>query len=127
MATAHKHSSPKAGEMSADMQQCIQNCLDCFRVCVETIEYCVKQGGHHTEPDHLRIMADCKDICLTSANFMMRQSDLHKKTCGVCAEVCQRCGDDCAKMGDDATMKRCADTCHRCAESCRKMSGGNKQ
>jgi hypothetical protein len=72
-------------------------------------------------------MADCKDICLTSANFMMRQSDRHKKTCGMSAEVCQRCGDDCAKMGDDATMKRCADTCHRCAESCRTMSGGSKR
>jgi len=111
--------------MSAEMRQCIDNCLACFRTCVETIEHCVTMGGKHAAPDHLRLMADCKDICLTSANFMMRQSDLHTLTCGVCAEVCQRCGDDCASMGDgDAAMTHCAEVCHRCAKSCRAMAGG---
>jgi hypothetical protein len=68
-------------------------------------------------------MADCAQICRTSADFMIRGSDLHPLTCGVCAEVCQRCADDCEQMpGADATMKRCAQVCRDCAESCRQMS-----
>ena len=118
---AHGH------KMSAEMRQCLDNCLNCYRTCVETLEHCVTMGGEHADPDHLRLMADCKDICLTSANFLMRQSALHVFTCSACAEVCQRCGDDCARLAaDDPGMKACADACHKCAESCRKMFAGHK-
>jgi hypothetical protein len=54
---------------------------------------------------------------------MLRGSDLHVLTCGVCAEVCMRCAEACERMGDDETMKRCAEVCRRCAESCRQMAG----
>jgi hypothetical protein len=67
-------------------------------------------------------MMDCADICHTSANFMIRGSDLHGHVCAACAEVCQRCADDCARMADDLRMKACADTCRHCAESCRQMA-----
>jgi hypothetical protein len=68
--------------------------------------------------------ADCSQICAVSADFMLRMSDLHGRTCGVCAEACQRCADDCARVGDgqDPQMKACADACCRCAESCHKMA-----
>jgi hypothetical protein len=107
-----------------DMRQCIQNCLDCHRVCLETVAYCLQKGGKHADPKHLRLLMDCAEICQTSANFMLRGSELHTRTCFACAEVCERCEASCASMGDDATMKACADACRRCAESCRKMSSG---
>ncbi len=53
---------------------------------------------------------------------MLRRSDLHVLTCGVCAEVCARCAEQCERMGSDEVMRRCAEVCHRCAESCRKMA-----
>jgi hypothetical protein len=68
-------------------------------------------------------MLDCAEICETSANFMIRGSELHHLTCGACAEVCDRCAEDCERMGDDETMRRCAETCRRCAESCHRMAG----
>ena len=76
----------------------------------------------HAEPAHIRLLSDCAEICQTSANFMLRGSELHSRTCGVCAEVCERCATECDRMGDDAQMKVCADMCRRCAESCRQMS-----
>ena|SRR2546421_4545884 len=107
---------------SEQMLLCIQNCLDCYRACLQTLAYCMEQGGHHSEPDHLRVMMDCAEICQTSANFMLRGSMLHPHTCRACAAVCQACADDCDQMGDDLRMKACADTCRHCAESCREMS-----
>jgi hypothetical protein len=112
----------QATQHSQEIQQCIQNCTDCHHICLETVLYCLRQGGKHAEPDHIRLLLDCAEICQTSANFMIRGSDLHARTCGVCAEVCERCAEDCERMGDDAQMKACAEICRRCADSCRRMA-----
>ncbi|MBH8555611.1 four-helix bundle copper-binding protein [Nostocaceae cyanobacterium CENA357] len=109
-------------KLNRDMQQCIQNCLDCHSICLNSVAYCLQKGGRHAEPAHIRLMLDCAEICNTCANFMLRGSDLHARTCGVCAEICQRCADNCDRMGDDAQMKACADMCRRCADSCRQMA-----
>jgi hypothetical protein len=110
-------------QMSEEMQRCIQECSECHRVCVETVSYCLQMGGRHAEASHIRLLLDCAEICQTSANFMLRGSDLHGRTCAVCAEVCERCAEDCEQFGDDAQMKACAEACRRCARSCREMAG----
>lgn len=107
---------------SAEMQQCIQDCLNCHSICVATVAHCLQMGGPHAEAQHIRLLLDCAEICQTSANFMLRGSDLHGRTCGACAEVCARCAEDCARFGDDPQMQACADMCRRCAESCRRMA-----
>jgi hypothetical protein len=111
-------------EYSDQMLVCIQNCQDCHRACLQTLVYCMNMGGPHAEPDHLRLLMDCADICAVSAAFMLRASDLHGHTCAACAEVCRRCADDCASMADDLRMKALADTCRHCAESCAAMATG---
>ena len=108
--------------MHEDFQHCIQECLQCHSICLETLTHCLQKGGAHAEAAHIRLLLDCVEICQTSANFMLRGSDLHSRTCGVCAEVCERCAQDCERMGDDAQMKACAEACRRCAESCRQMA-----
>ncbi|MFP2896140.1 four-helix bundle copper-binding protein [Corallococcus sp. 4LFB] len=107
-----------------EMRECIDNCLACHRVCLETLADGLQRGGKHAEPRHLRLLMDCADICDTSARFMLRGSDLHSRTCFACAEVCAACADACEKMSDEGMMKACAEACRRCEESCRRMSGG---
>lgn len=109
--------------MSGEMEQCIENCLDCHRICEETAAYCTQMGGKHAEPAHLMSLRDCAQICITSADFMLRGSEIHPKVCGVCAEACVRCAESCERIGDDAQMKECAEICRRCAESCQRMAG----
>ncbi|GAB4204835.1 MAG: four-helix bundle copper-binding protein [Coleofasciculaceae cyanobacterium] len=109
-------------QVNQEMQQCIENCLDCHSICLNTVTYCLQKGSQHAEPTHIRLLQDCAEICQTSANYMLRGSTLHTRTCGVCAEVCERCDQECNRMGDDTQMKACADMCRRCAESCRQMS-----
>src|SRR5688572_31052060 len=113
---------PSGQKLSDEMLRCIELCLDCHKACVQTIPYCLQQGGHHAEANHIRLMMDCAEICQTSANFMLRGSDLHQHTCAACAEVCERCAADCATMAGDTRMAACAEMCRRCAESCRRMS-----
>ncbi|WP_257461775.1 four-helix bundle copper-binding protein [Archangium lipolyticum] len=109
-------------QLTEEMRGCISNCISCSAVCLQTVTYCLQRGGKHAAPDHIRLLEDCVQICKTSADFMLRASPLHPRTCAVCAEVCERCAVECEKMGDDTTMKACAEACRRCAESCRKMS-----
>ncbi len=110
-------------QTSGSMQQCIDECLNCHSICLETVAHCLQQGGKHAEARHIRLLLDCAEICQTSANFMLRGSDLHTRTCAVCAEVCERCAESCDQFGNDTRMQACAEACRRCAESCRQMAG----
>lgn len=108
---------------SPEMERCIDHCQECHEICVQTVTHCLDMGGRHAETSHIRLLLDCAEICETSANFMIRGSDLHMETCRACAEVCERCADDCQRMADDNQMRICADACRQCAESCRRMAG----
>lgn len=109
-------------QRNPEMQDCINNCLDSHTVCLETVGHCLQKGGRHAAAEHIRLLLDCAEICQTSANFMIRGSDLHTRTCAVCAEVCERCAESCEQFGDDERMRACAEACRRCAESCRRMA-----
>lgn len=107
---------------SKEMEECIQRCIECYRVCTETTMHCLAMGGKHAEQTHIRLMLDCAEICATAAHFMVRNSDFHGRTCGVCADVCEKCADDCQRFSDDTEMTKCAKVCMSCAESCRRMA-----
>lgn len=108
--------------VSPEMRECIEECTSCHNVCLETVTHCLQMGGAHSEAAHVRLMLDCIEICQTSADFMLRGSDFHIRTCAVCAEICDQCATDCDRFPEDF-MKRCAASCRRCAESCRLMTG----
>jgi hypothetical protein len=105
-----------------EMQRCIQECTECHNLCLEAVTYCLQKGGRHSEAGHIRLMLDCAEICQTSANFMLRESNLHRRTCAVCTDVCDRCAQECEQFEDDAQMRACAESCRHCAESCRQMA-----
>lgn len=111
-----------AEHRSDAMNRCIRDCLDCASVCLETIHYCLEQGGEHAAPQHIGLMQTCAELCTLSAHTMLRGVEAHAVVCGACAEICRRCADDCASMGDDADMRRCVDACRRCEESCCAMA-----
>lgn len=110
-------------QMSTEMRDCISNCTECHTICVETVNHCLEMGGKHAEASHIRELLDCAQVCATSADFMLRGSDLHANVCGVCAEACERCAESCERLAEeDELMLRCAEICRRCAESCRQMA-----
>jgi hypothetical protein len=112
-----------AHAIQPDMQACIDECLDCHRLCVETASHCLELGGEHAEASHIRTLLDCAELCATSAGFMLRSSPMHGEVCGACARACDRCAESCEGLGDsDEQMLACADACRRCAESCRRMA-----
>ena len=108
--------------LNDEMEVCLQNCRECQRTCMETASFCLQLGSEIASGPVIRLLLDCAEICQTSANFMLRNSDLHSITCGACAEICTRCATECERI-DNAQMRACAEVCRRCAESCREMAG----
>jgi hypothetical protein len=105
-----------------NMKECIENCSNCHNICLETLAYCLGKGGQHVASAHMQALLDCADTCRISADFMLRNSALHGRTCGLCAEACERCAKSCEAFGNDAQMKKCAEICRRCAKSCQEMA-----
>src|SRR5262245_57277132 len=80
---------------AAAMTQCLENCAACERVCMETLAAVLGRPDQHVDARLIRLLADCGDICGTSARFLMRQSELHTSTCRACADVCAACATTC--------------------------------
>jgi hypothetical protein len=109
--------------ITKEMRLCISNCLECHATCTETAIHCLMLGGAHASSEHQRILADCAQSCITSADFMLRASWYHAEYCGVCAELCKACGDSCQSLASgDEVMQRCVEMCRRCEQSCREMA-----
>lgn len=106
-----------------EMEKCVQICQDCHALCIQTVSHCLKLGGRHATPEHIRLLLDCAQICHTTAEYLLRGSSLHERMCGLCAEVCRQCADNCVQVAaDDQMVKQCAEMCRRCAGSCERMA-----
>ena len=109
--------------MSTEMQRSIELCEACHDSCLQMVSHCLEIGGEHASPQHIGLLLDCSQICHTSEDFMHRESPLHGRVCGICAELCERCAQDCERLADgDQQMLDCAAICRQCAESCRMMA-----
>lgn len=111
-------------QMPKEITQCIQDCLDCYRVCQQSATlHCLELGGKHVEPTHFRLMLDCAETCRGAAAMMLNASSYAGEHCRMCAQLCRDCAESCRKLGD---MQDCVAACERCAESCERMvaSGG---
>lgn len=113
-------------QISAELNECIRVCLDCYRTCQQTAAvHCLELGGKHIEPQHFRLMLSCAEVCRTAAALMLNNSPQHHLQCAVCAEICRQCAESCREIGD---MGECVAACEACEESCQRMaaSGGGQ-
>jgi len=48
------------------MEDCIENCTERHRICLETIEYYLRMSGKHADAARILRLADCAQICQTT-------------------------------------------------------------
>lgn len=106
------------------MEQCIQACLDCHHVCLETVRHRLRrQGREAAGTAHIRMLLDCAELCQTTADFICSESAFHGRLCALCADLLELCAERCEAFGDDPQMRACAEACRRCADFCRSLAG----
>jgi len=109
--------------INPELQRCIDECLSCHAICENTAGHCLDMGGSHAGKVHQTVLKDCAQMCMTAADFMIRESPMHSAVCGTCTMTCERCEEECRRMGmGDAKMMQCAEACKSCAASCRQMA-----
>ena len=117
-----KNTDKKRMGASPSVKSCIENCLECFQICAQTMVYCLEKGGKHADLRHIKLLNDCSKICNMSAVFMLGRSDYHPSICQVCAEICEACAKSCEAFAGDEMMKACAEISRKCATSCGDMA-----
>jgi hypothetical protein len=112
--------------MSHSRQQALQagahHSQECESICIRTIQHCLQTGGKHTEPNHIRLLQDCADVCESSAKHFARDSKYNGGVGNLCAQICDDCAASCDKFANDPQMKACADACRACAAACRQAA-----
>jgi hypothetical protein len=109
-------------KINAPIEGCIDLGTDCYKICLETIQYCVEKGGKHADASHLTLLQNCKTVCQSMTELMITGSEFSQELCGICADVCIRCAESCeAISASDSQMKKCAEICRKCSESCLSM------
>jgi hypothetical protein len=93
---------------------------DCVDACNRCLAYCLRQGGHHAEFEHIGRLMDCLEVCITTADLAGRNSPVAPSLIQVCAEVAEDCAMSCDEHGgaEDAEMLRCSEACRDLAEWC---------
>jgi hypothetical protein len=79
-------------------------------------------GGRNVNPDHIKIMMDCIEICQIAADSMVRHSPVYAEICFACMAVCETCATSCEAL-DSSKLGHCAELCYKCADACREMAG----
>ncbi|TAE59157.1 MAG: four-helix bundle copper-binding protein [Nostocales cyanobacterium] len=108
--------------MTTEMQTCMNACMECHKICLETMTYCMIKGGKHVDMGIIGILRDCSEICMMCMNMMMGGSEFTSRTCMLCAEMCERCASACETISNDKKMSECAASCRKCAETCCNMT-----
>lgn len=120
MLTVNEFSTPA-------MQECVNRCLECHTVLLQTVAHCLAKGGVHADLEHVRTLSATAELCQVAANMMLMASPFHFKTCEVAGEAALFCAEQnetlLAQTGEsDATLEACTTACRKCAESCQKMA-----
>jgi hypothetical protein len=103
------------------MPRCIDDCLACHRLCLETAVHLLEEGRRAKPPLVLQLW-DCAEICSMTVDISLRGSALAGRSWENCADVCEACARKCASFTEDARLQACAETCRRCVASCRDMA-----
>lgn len=103
-------------------ESCADTCNDCRRVCEQTLNYCIEQGGALADATHLTLLRDCIEVCAACANTCDRASPNCGTMCETCADVCMKCAESCEGFADDEQLRKCADACRACVETCQDMA-----
>src|SRR5215831_14029647 len=101
-----------------EMRQCIEDCMNCYNVCIQTARACQQAGGDHAEQGHIWMLLDCAEICQAAAHFMEHENPLYGYVTSAAAQITAHCGEECAQMGDND----CADACENASWSLQQIS-----
>lgn len=74
-------------------REVIDEYLEAYQACQETLYYCEQEGGDYAEALFIRQLHDASEMSLTAANFLMRGSPFYRPLLELAGEILQSCAE----------------------------------
>jgi hypothetical protein len=107
--------------MSPHVDDCLEACLECHRICLETVSY-LTTAAHAVGAEDMRLLFNTAEVCGTNASLLRAGGDRHGAASLACAELCEQAARYCDGRGADPRLQACAAACQRCAVACRGIA-----
>jgi hypothetical protein len=117
-----RESEAKGSDPADEAKAFVEACTECERVCFETANHCLTQGGKLADVRKIQLLRNCARVCRTSAAAWSVGSRLYSQVLRAAARLCGECATVCERLTNDRQLKTCADMCRECAGACERMS-----
>jgi len=118
---------PHPGQLQLDeLAHCIGSCVICATTCTACADACLAEEMEHDLTECIRTNLDCADVCRTTGQALVRQTqpdftllyhqaDACRFACNACAKICEQHAD----MHEHCRI--CAEACRQCEAACDKL------
>lgn len=104
------------------IQQCIEACKVCESACRECAFACLQEKEIAELRACIQNDLECARICATTADLLIMDSRFRKEIVELCLASCQACQAECEKHSSHMDhCRRCAEACANCADACRQL------
>ena len=107
--------------MSVPMDDGLEACLECHRICLETVSY-LSTSEHPVGVEDIRLLFNTAEVCRMSAGLLRGSVATHGNAYAACAELCEQSARYCDRRSEDLRLRACAAACRRCAAACRGLA-----
>ncbi len=108
----------------AAARQVVADCLQAYRVCQETASYGLDRAGALAEPALIRLLRDCADVNLATANLLTRASPFGLSLATLCADVSRACAEAMESSEHaNAQLRASYAACRRAYRGCAEWTG----
>ncbi len=105
--------------MEFQQNELIRSLLQCAVECEHCANACLDEGDHlPMMVNCIRLDRDCATICRSTADLIIRGSEISDKALEICAEICTKCAEECGSHDMDHCQE-CSKACMECAEACK--------
>lgn len=106
-------------EQNELIQQCIEACKACEVACRECAFGCLQEKDVSALRNCIQNDLECARICATTVDLLIMDSRFRTEIIELCIASCKVCQSECEKHAVHMDhCKDCAAACERCAEAC---------
>jgi hypothetical protein len=103
-------------------RECIEECIECHRICVATLAVHLRPGAQPIPPEHAKLLLDASQASETAVDFMLRGSELAETIARAAGDVCERTASVLESAAGDGPLQACAQHCRRAAGACARFT-----
>jgi hypothetical protein len=119
--THYTANSYPASTKGMNQQTLLQTVQHCAATCQHMVTMLLQYPDIQNRTAQIQLLRDCASICVTTAEFIARNSVFSRHLAHLCARLCEACGTECSRH-QDAASQHCAQVCLSCAQECRSFA-----